>query len=115
MTRLKESSLIVIPSRMESIPQVIKEAFFLQIPIVATNVGGIPELIENNVNGLLVPSESSEELLNKINELLANKEMSKRLSGAGYDFVMKNLTWEILLPKYIQFYEDLLKSWINES
>jgi len=110
MTRLKESSLIVIPSRMESIPQVIKEAFFLQIPIVATNVGGIPELIENNVNGLLVPSESSEELLNKINELLANKEMSKRLSGAGYDFVMKNLTWEILLPKYIQFYEDLLKS-----
>jgi len=36
--------------------------------------------------------------------------MSKRLSDVGYDFVMKNLTWEILLPKYIQFYEDLLKS-----
>jgi len=110
MIRLKESSLLVIPSRMESIPQVIKEAFFLHIPIVATNVGGIPELIENNVNGLLVPSENLEELLNKINELLTNKEMSKRLSDAGYDFVMKNLTWEILLPKYIQFYEDLLKS-----
>jgi len=110
MTRLKESSLLVIPSRMESIPQVIKEAFFLQIPIIATNVGGIPELIENNVNGLLVPLENSQELLNKINELLSNKEMSKRLSDAGYDFVMKNLTWEILLPKYIQFYEDLLKS-----
>jgi len=59
MTRLKESRLLVIPSRMESIPQVIKEAFFLQIPIVATNVGGIPELIENNVNGLLVPPENS--------------------------------------------------------
>ena len=110
MTELKASSILVVPSRMESIPQVIKEAFFLHIPIVATNVGGIPELIENNVNGLLVPSENSEELLNKINELLTNKEMSKRLSDAGYDFVMKNLTWEILLPKYIQFYEDLLKS-----
>ena len=110
MTRLKESSLLAIPSRMESIPQVIKEAFFLRVPVIATNVGGIPELIENNVNGLLVPSENSEELLNKINELLTNKEMSKRLSDAGYDFVMKNLTWEILLPKYIQFYEDLLKS-----
>ena len=110
MIKLKESRLLVIPSRIESIPQVIKEAFFLHIPIVATNVGGIHELIENNVNGLLVPSENSEELLNKINELLTNKEMSKRLSDAGYDFVMKNLTWEILLPKYIQFYEDLLKS-----
>jgi len=42
--------------------------------------------------------------------LLSNKEMSKRLSDAGYDFVMKNLTWEILLPKYIQFYENLIKS-----
>ena len=110
MTELKASSILVVPSRMESIPQVIKEAFFLHIPIVATNVGGIPELIENNVNGLLVTSENSEELLNKINELLTNKEMSKRLSDAGYDFVMKNITWEILLPKYIQFYEDLLKS-----
>lgn len=110
MTELKASSILVVPSRMESIPQVIKEAFFLHIPIVATNVGGIPELIENNVNGLLVTSENSEELLNKINELLTNKEMSKRLSDAGYDFVMKNLTWKILLPKYIQFYEDLLKS-----
>jgi len=110
MIKLKESSVLVVPSRMESIPQVIKEAFFLQIPIVATNVGGIPELVENNVNGLLIPSENSEELLNKINELLSNKEMSKRLSDVGYDFVMKNLTWEILLPKYIQFYEDLLKS-----
>ena len=42
---LKHPALLVIPSRMESIPQVIKEAFYLKIPIIATNVGGIPELI----------------------------------------------------------------------
>ena len=48
MENLKASSILVIPSRMESIPQVIKEAFYLKIPIIATNVGGIPELITNN-------------------------------------------------------------------
>ena len=110
MTVLKASSLLVIPSRMESIPQVIKEAFYLKVPIVATNVGGIPELIQDNLNGLLVPPENPEQLLESINKLLVDKEAAKRFSQAGYDFVIKNLTWEVLLPKYIKFYEDLVNS-----
>jgi len=110
MTVLKASSLLVIPSRMESIPQVIKEAFYLKIPIVATNVGGMPELIHDNVNGLLVTPENPEQLLETINKLLGDKESMKRFSEAGYDFVIKNLTWEVLLPKYIKFYEDLVNS-----
>ena len=108
MTVLKASSLLVIPSRMESIPQVIKEAFYLKVPIVATNVGGMPELIHDNVNGLLVTPENPEQLLETINKLLGDKESMKRFSEAGYDFVIKNLTWEVLLPKYIKFYEDLV-------
>ncbi len=110
MTVLKASSLLVIPSRMESIPQVIKEAFYLKVPIVATNVGGIPELIQDNVNGLLVTPENPEQLLEIINKLLGDKESMNRFSEVGYDFVIKNLTWEVLLPKYIKFYEDLVNS-----
>lgn len=109
MANLKASSLLVIPSRMESIPQVIKEAFFLKIPIIATNVGGIPELIEDGVNGLLVPPDDSERLLQTINDLLENKEMANKFARSGYDFVINNLTWEVLLPKYVKFYEDLVK------
>lgn len=110
MNNLKASSLLVIPSRMESIPQVIKEAFYLKIPIIATNVGGIPELITNNVTGILVPPNNPEILLKKINELLVDKETTKRLSDAGYEFVMNNLTWEVLLPEYVKFYENLVNS-----
>ena len=110
MANLKASSLLVIPSRMESIPQVIKEAFFLKIPIIATNVGGIPELIEDGTNGVLVPPNEPEKLLESINELLENEEMAKKLANSGYDFVMSNLTWEVLLPKYVKFYEDLVNS-----
>ena len=109
MTKLKESTILVIPSRMESIPQVIKEAFYLKIPIIATNVGGIPELITNNQNGILVPPENPEKLLEEINRLLSEREFSKKLSENGYQYVMKNLTWQTLLPKYIKFYEDLLR------
>ena len=110
MNHLKASSIIVIPSRMESIPQVIKEAFYLKIPIIATNVGGIPELITNNVNGILVPPNNPELLQNAINKLLLDDETSKRLSDAGYEFVMNNLTWKVLLPEYVKFYENLVNS-----
>ena len=110
MKNLKASSLLVVPSRMESIPQVIKEAFFLKIPIIATNVGGIPELIEDGVNGLLVPPNEPEKLLHAINELLKDKERIDKFTNSGYDFVLNNLTWEVLLPKYVKFYGDLVNS-----
>jgi glycosyltransferase involved in cell wall biosynthesis len=110
MENLKASSILVIPSRMESIPQVIKEAFYLKIPIIATNVGGIPELITDNVTGILIPPNDPKLLENSINKLLVDDETSKRLADTGYQFVMNNLTWEILLPKYVKFYEDLLNS-----
>ena len=110
MVTLKSSYLLVIPSRMESIPQVIKEAFYMRVPIVATNVGGIPELITNEVTGLLVPPNDPKQLLDAINQLLENKDKAAKLSERGYDFVMKNFTWEVLLPKYLKFYKSLIKS-----
>ena len=110
MENLKASSLLVIPSRMESIPQVIKEAFYLKIPIIATNVGGISELITDDKTGILIPPNDPKNLENAINKLLVDNETSKRLANAGYEFVMKNLTWEILLPKYVNFYKNLQKS-----
>ena len=110
MENLKASSILVIPSRMESIPQVIKEAFYLKVPIIATNVGGIPELIKDNVSGILIPPNNSEILLKNINKLIADNETAKRLSDTGYEFVINNLTWEVLLPEYVKFYENLVNS-----
>ena len=108
MAELRASSILIVPSRMESIPQVIKEAFFLKIPVIATKVGGIPELIEHDKNGLLIDVNQPTQLLDTINQLLENKEKIQSLTQFGYDFVIKNLTWEVLLPKYVKFYEDLI-------
>jgi glycosyltransferase involved in cell wall biosynthesis len=107
MEKLKESSLLIVPSRMESIPQTIKEAFYLKIPVIATSVGGIPEIIEHKKNGILVSPNSSNDLLKSINYLLENPKIANELSISGYDFIIKNFTWENLLPKYINFYKNL--------
>lgn len=107
MKKLKESTILVVPSRMESIPQVIKEAFFLKIPVIATNVGGIPEIIEDQKTGILVPPYEPEKILESINYLLANPKIAETMGLSGYDFVMKHFTWESLLPQYVTFYKKL--------
>ena len=108
MKIIKSSQVVVVPSRMESLPTVVKEAFYLNVPVVATNVGGIPELIKDNETGLLVPSANPDKLAVAVNELLSDKQKAKRLANNGNKFVKSNMTWDIILPKYIQFYEDLL-------
>jgi len=110
MKILKSSTILVVPSRMESLPTVIKEAFYLKIPVIATSVGGIPELIKNNENGLLTESENSQMLLKKINQLLDDFSLQEKLSLNGCDFVLNNFTWKKILPNYIKFYENLLDS-----
>jgi len=107
MRIIKSSSAVVVPSRMESLPTTIKEAFYLNVPVIATNVGGIPELVIDNETGLLVPSENPEKLAIAVNELLTNVEKSKKLSRNGKKFVENNMTWDHILPKYIQFYKNL--------
>ena len=110
MKILKSSTLLVVPSRMESLPTVIKEAFYLKIPVIATSVGGIPELVNDNKTGLLVESENPQMLLEKINELLIDPILQEKFSLNGYDFVLENFTWKKILPIYVKFYENLLRS-----
>ena len=110
MMKLKESQILIIPSRMESIPQVIKEAFYLKVPVIAFDVGGISELVKDGINGKLINPEDEKGLLEQINILLNDKELIQKLGENGHDFVVKNLTWESLLPKYEEFYENLLKN-----
>jgi glycosyltransferase involved in cell wall biosynthesis len=110
MEVIKSSSVVVVPSRMESLPTVIKEAFYLNVPVVGTNVGGIPELISHDETGLLVPPENPEKIANAVNELLSNPEKAGKLVINGNNFVKNNLTWDVMLPKFIKFYKDLLNN-----
>ena len=110
MAIMKSSDVVVVPSRMESLPTTIKEAFFLKIPVVGTDVGGIPELIKNNETGLLVPPNEPQKLAESVNKLLENKQNANQLANSGHQFIKNNMTWDVILPKYIEFYENLLNN-----
>ncbi len=108
MAILQESSILVVPSRIESIPQTIKEAFYLKTAVIATEVGGIPEIVENKVTGILVPPENPDELLRCINSLLCDNEKRDRIIENAFEFINKNFSWDTLLTKYLGFYENLV-------
>ena len=108
MKNLKASSVLVVPSRMESLPQSIKEAFFLKIPVIATSVGDVSEIIKNNETGILVSPNESQSLLHAINLLLEDKEKASKMAEYAYDFIIENFTWEKLLSKYVDFYKNLI-------
>ena len=106
MKILKASQILVVPSRTESIPQVIKEAFYLKVPVIATNVGGIPELVVHQETGILVPPEDPEKLMIAINNLLDNEESRRNFADNAFEFINKNFSWDVLLEKYTNLYES---------
>jgi glycosyltransferase involved in cell wall biosynthesis len=106
MKILKASQMLVVPSRTESIPQVIKEAFYLKVPVIATNVGGIPELVVHQETGILVPPEDPEKLTVAINNLLDNEESRRSCANNAFEFINKNFSWDVLLEKYTNLYES---------
>jgi len=79
-TALDESTCLVLPSRSEGMGRVIVEAFCRGRPVVATRVGGIPDLVENDVNGLLVDPEDTGALADALVRVLTDPELAQGLA-----------------------------------
>ena len=102
MKLLKSSNVLAVPSRMESLPTNIKEAFFLKIPVVATNVGGIPELMLNKKTGFLIEKGNADEIIKKIEEIFNEPEKIKEMGIQGRKFVEENFSWKIITEKFVK-------------
>lgn len=84
--------IFVLPSVKEGFPWAIIEAMAAKIPVIATRVGAIPEIIENGKNGFIVESANPAALAGKIKELLANDHLRQELSIQGHQTVLFNFT-----------------------
>ena len=80
---LDESTLLVLPSRSEGMGRVIVEAFCRSRPVVASRVGGIPDLVEDGVNGLLVEPGDPEALANGLVQVLTDRGLAERLASGA--------------------------------
>jgi glycosyltransferase involved in cell wall biosynthesis len=102
-----KADILVLPSIDEGLPVVIMEALALGVPVVTTGVGGIPEVIKDGFNGVIVPPRSSQALAEAINSLLDDRELRWKLINNGQKIVKKyswkrisDLFWELIRDKH---------------
>lgn len=103
------ADVFVAPSRSEGFPQAILEAMEAGRAVVATRVGGTPELVQHGVTGHLVPPESSEALAEAILALLHDRPRAERLGAAARASIRsRDLSREAMSRRYRALYEELL-------
>ena len=106
---MRLSDLIVLPSiSLEALPYVLIEAMACSKPVVATNFSGIPEVVEDNVTGLLVPRKNPQALADAINRLLENPQKAAGMGEAGRKRVETLFAQERMLDETFTLYESLL-------
>jgi glycosyltransferase involved in cell wall biosynthesis len=99
---LHEASVLVLPSTSEGFPLAILEAGAVGLPVIATRVVGIRELIEDRVTGLLVDTGDEEALGRAMQEMLQDGSCASRLAGNLHSHISRNLTWESAGSRYMQ-------------
>ncbi|MEM2174657.1 MAG: glycosyltransferase, partial [Candidatus Micrarchaeia archaeon] len=76
--------------------------------VIATNVGGNPEIIEHMKTGILVKSENIQEIKEAIKLLLENKELAKKIKEEAYNLIIKEYEWNRVIEKYLKLYNKIL-------
>ena len=105
---LRLLDIFVLPSIGEGISNTILEAMATGLPIIATNVGGNPELVEDGVNGYLVPSNDPEKLAESIVKLSGSNNTRSSMGKASLEIVSEKFNWDNTVEKYLNVYDGLL-------
>jgi len=100
--------VVVSPSRSESLSNAILEAMAAGRPVVATRVGGNPELVRDRETGLLVPPENEGALANALETMLASPDLAREWGESARRIAQANFTLDYARERFEQLYVDLL-------
>ena len=98
---LSEIDVYALISGLDMSPLTLLEAQLMEKPVIAINVGGIPELMLDQKSGFLIKQGDTDELIKKITELFNKPKKMKEMGIEGKKFVSNNFSWEIIAAKFI--------------
>lgn len=104
---LARATVFVLPSHVEGLPMSLLEAMAAGCPVIATHVGGIPDIVTNEVNGLLVPPGDRDALALALHRLLVDRELADRLGHEARATVRRRFTTEHAIARLDQIYSGL--------
>jgi glycosyltransferase involved in cell wall biosynthesis len=105
---LEGIDVAVLPSWIEGMPLVVLEAMARRRPVVATAVGGTPEVVVDGETGLLVPPRDSTALAEAIRSLVADPALARRLGEAGYERVAGEFSVEAMTRRLLEIYDEVV-------
>ena len=106
----KVVDIVVHPSLSEGIPNVVLEAMAAKKPVVASNVGGLPEVIEDGVSGYLIHPDDIDRYVEVLNNLIGDPRKREQIGKAAYDYLLKNnYTWKAQTEKVMTIFHQLLE------
>jgi len=109
------SDLFVLPSIIDSqgntegLGVVLIEAMACGLPVIGSNIGGIPDIVHDGETGLLVPQKDISELSKSIIKLIENPDLMEKIANKGYKMVKANFSWEKIAKDYIYCYKNVKK------
>jgi len=86
---------------MEGLGQTIIEALLMEKPVIATNIGGIPELIEDGKTGFLIETGNHEDLIKKINHVFDQPVIANNMGAKGKKIIKENFNWDKIAKKFV--------------
>jgi glycosyltransferase involved in cell wall biosynthesis len=104
------SDVFVLPTLTEALPTVLIEAMAAQKAIIASNVGGVPEMVENEKNGLLVPPADPVSLANACSQLAQDTKRREAMAKQGYLIAHEKFEIKKLIHKLNDLYDELIKN-----
>jgi len=104
------ADLMIMPSQLESFGLAALEAMACKVPAIATRVGGVPELIEHGVTGLLYPVGKVEEMATGAIGLLRDRNRLEAMRDAARKDAQKRFCATLVVPKYVKYYESVLEN-----
>lgn len=113
--KMSEAGIFVLPSYSEGLPRVIIEAMAVGLPVIATNVSGIPQVVKEKETGFLISPKDEITLSEKINWLFANPNEALSMGGKGYLFVKSFFSQKIYLQGYQQILSHACDIITNEN
>ncbi|WP_113928344.1 glycosyltransferase [Bacillus sp. P14.5] len=106
---LRESDVFILSTNYEGLPISIIEAMSQGLPVVATDVGGVNELIADNKNGYLVRRKDSDQLAEKIKNLISDQALRNSMGDESYKRFRDKFTSKVMLDKTFNVYEEIKK------
>lgn len=106
---IKRCSFLLLPSKSEGLGMVLLESNACGKPVIATNVGGIPEIVKDGYNGYVIDYGNVNKFKNRIIQLIENKKLRKKMGHNGLK-LSKNFTWDKCANTVYKIYKDILNS-----